>query len=152
MRTRINTRLYDPAFMRLALRLAIVAMMVLLASFNASLDAPTPAYAQDPGEGTDPGAAGGDDIGTGLATLTKIAVDALIVLAALVMTVGLAFSGVGGQVAAMAGVPHAQASAIMRIAALVGFFLLTVFTIPLANAIIDNVGRFKSTDAIHIPK
>ncbi|MBC8252829.1 MAG: hypothetical protein H8E35_02220 [Ardenticatenia bacterium] len=148
MRTRINTRLHDPTFMRLALRLAIVAMMVLLASFNASLDAP--AYAQDPGEGTDPG--GGDDIGTGLATLTKIAVDALIVLAALVMTVGLAFSGVGGQVAAMAGVPHAQASAIMRIAALVGFFLLTVFTIPLANAIIDNVGKFKSTDAIHIPK
>lgn len=150
MRTRINTRLYSPTFMRLALRLAIVAMMVLLASFNASLDAPAPAYAQDPGEGTDPG--GGDDIGTGLATLTKIAVDALIVLAALVMTVGLAFSGVGGQVAAMAGVPHAQASAIMRIAALVGFFLLTVFTIPLANAIIDNVGSFKSTDAIHIPK
>ena len=150
MRTRINTRLHDPTFMRLALRLAIVAMMVLLASFNASLDAPAPAYAQDPGEGTDPG--GGDDIGTGLATLTKIAVDALIVLAALVMTVGLAFSGVGGQVAAMAGVPHAQASAIMRIAALVGFFLLTVFTIPLANAIIDNVGKFKSTDAIHIPK
>ena len=150
MRTRINTRLYDPTFMRLALRLAIVAMMVLLASFNASLDAPAPAYAQDPGEGTDPG--GGGDIGTGLATLTKIAVDALIVLAALVMTVGLAFSGVGGQVAAMAGVPHAQASAIMRIAALVGFFLLTVFTIPLANAIIDNVGSFKSTDAIHIPK
>ena len=150
MRTRINTRLYSPTFMRLALRLAIVAMMVLLASFNASLDAP--AYAQDPGEGTDPGGGGGGDIGTGLATLTKIAVDALIVLAALVMTVGLAFSGVGGQMAAMAGVPHAQASAIMRIAALVGFFLLTVFTIPLANAVIDNVGKFKSTDAIHIPK
>ena len=150
MRTRINIRLCNPMFISLALRLAIVAMMVLLASFNASLDAPAPAYAQDPGEGTDPG--GGGDIGTGLATLTKIAVDALIVLAALVMTVGLAFSGVGGQVAAMAGVPHAQASAIMRIAALVGFFLLTVFTIPLANAIIDNVGSFKSTDAIHIPK
>ena len=135
--------LHDPQLARLALQLAVIAMSLVLSSLGA-----TPAaLAQEPGGG---GASGG--LGGGLASLTKLAVDAMIVIGALIMTLGFAFSGVGAQMAAMAGMPHAQATAVVRVAALIGFFLFTVFSIPVANSIIDNVGKFKSSEAIHLPQ
>ena len=125
---------YDRTFVRRMTILTMVVMTLLLT--------PT-AYAQA-------GAGGG--IGSGLAQLTKMAVDALIVAGALIMALGFAFSGVSGQIGAMSGMPYAQATAITRVVALIGFFLFIVFAIPFANAIIDNVSKFKSSDSIHLPK
>jgi len=147
MRTWLILRAYDPQVMRVALRLALVVMVVALGTLGAAPGA----SAQDPGNDGGAGGAGGN-LGSGLATLTKLAVDSLIVVGALIMTLGFAFGGVGAQVGAMAGLPHAQATAIVRVAALIGFFLFTVFSIPLANAIIDNVGKFKSNEGIHVPQ
>ena len=123
---------YDRTFMRRMTILTVVVMTLLLT--------PT-AYAQ-----------GGGGVGNGLAQLTKLAIDALIVAGALIMALGFAFSGVSGQIGAMSGMPYAQATAVTRIAALIGFFLLIVFAIPFANAIIDNVSKFKSSDNIHLPQ
>jgi hypothetical protein len=145
MRTWLILRAYDPQVMRAALRLALVVMFVALGTLGAAPGA----SAQEPGN--DGGGTGGN-LGSGLATLTKLAVDSLIVVGALIMTLGFAFGGVGAQVGAMAGLPHAQATAIVRVAALIGFFLFTVFSVPLANAIIDNVGKFKSNEGIHVPQ
>ena len=67
------------------------------------------------------------------------------------MAIGFAFSGLSAQVGAMAGMPHAQATAVIRIASLVGFFLLTLFAIPVANSIIDASVKFQSNEPIHLP-
>jgi len=130
MRTTATLLVYDRRFIRLLSRLAVLGMALLLAP---------------------PALADGGNVGAGLAELTKLAVDALIVGAALIMVLALAFSGVAGQIGAMAGMPYAQATAITRIAAVVGFFLLVVFAIPLANSIIDNVMKYKSNEGIHVP-
>ena len=145
MRTWLTIQMGDPRVVPLATRLALIGMLVLLGGLS-----PTPAaLAQEPGDG---GSVPTGGLGGGLASLTKLAVDALIVIGALIMTLGFAFSGVGAQMAAMAGMPHAQATAVVRVAALIGFFLFTVFSIPVANSIIDNVGKFKSSEAIHLPQ
>ncbi len=136
MRTTILLTVYDRRFARL---MGVLATLVLPALLTPG------ALAQD-------GGGGGGDVGSGLAALTKLAVDALIVVGALILALGFAFSGVSAQIGAMAGMPYAQASAITRVAALVGFFLLTVFAIPFANSIIDNVSKYKSSEGIHIPK
>ena len=142
----MRTWISIPRHARPALRLALVTMLVLLNGL-----APV-ALAQEAGGEDSTGTGSGGGLSGGLASLTKLAVDALIVIGALIMTLGFAFSGVGAQMAAMAGMPHAQATAIVRVAALIGFFLFTVFSIPVANSIIDNVGQFKSSEGIHLPQ
>ena len=101
-----------------------------------------PVLADDP----EPGGAG-----AGLANLVKMAVDGLVVLAALVMTFAIAFTGVMSILARMAGAPYAEATATMKIIGIVILFILTAFTIPLANAVIDAVMQYRSPESIHIP-
>ena len=101
-----------------------------------------PVLAQDPGPG---GAA------AGLANLVKMAVDGLIVLAALAMTFAIAFTGVMSIFSKMAGMPYAEANATMKVIGIVILFILTAFTIPLANAVIDAVMQYHSSEGIRIP-
>ena len=103
----------------------------------------TPVLADDePGDGG-PGA--------GLANLVKMAVDGLIVLAALAMAFAIAFTGVTSIFAKMAGSPYAEANATLKIIGVVILFILTAFAIPLANSVIDAVMEYHSPDGIHIP-
>lgn len=87
----------------------------------------------------------------GLANLVKMAVDGLIILAALAMTFAIAFTGVTSIFAKMAGAPYAEANATTKIIGVVVLFILTAFTIPLANAVIDAVMAYHSSEGIHIP-
>jgi hypothetical protein len=80
-----------------------------------------------------------NSLGSGMAALTKTAVDALIVLGALLLAVGFAAGGLAGQVAALTGMPHAQAALISRALSLFISFLVTVLAVPLANTIIDTL-------------
>ena len=93
----------------------------------------------------------GGGAGAGLANLVKMAVDGLIVLAALAMTFAVAFTGVTSIFAKMAGTPYAEATATLKIIGVVILFILTAFTIPLANAVIDAVMAYHSPEGIHIP-
>ena len=103
-----------------------------------------PVLAQDP----EPGSSGA---AAGLANLVKMAVDGLIVLAALAMTFAVAFTGVMSIFSKMAGMPYAEANATMKIIGVVILFILTAFAIPLANAVIDAVMQYHSPEGIHIP-
>jgi cytochrome bd-type quinol oxidase subunit 2 len=87
----------------------------------------------------------------GLANLVKMAVDGLIVLAGLAMAFAIAFTGATSVFAKMAGMPYAEANATMKIIGVVLLFILTVFAIPLANAVIDAVMQYHSAEGIHIP-
>ena len=106
-----------------------------------------PALAQEP----QPPGGGGGGAAAGLADLVKMAVDGLIVLAALAMTFAIAFTGVSSILAKMAGMPYAEANATMKIIGVVILFILTAFTIPLANAVIDAVMRYHSSEGIRVP-
>lgn len=91
------------------------------------------------------------EMATGLGNLVKMAVDGLIILAALAMTFAIAFTGVMGIFAKMAGMPYAEATATMKVIGVVILFILTAFTIPVANAVIDAVMEYRSPEGIHIP-
>ena len=93
----------------------------------------------------------GDGPQAGLADLVKMAVDGLIILAALAMTFAIAFTGVSAIFAKMAGMPYAEATATMKIITVVVLFILTAFAIPLANAVIDAVMKYHSSEPVHVP-
>jgi Na+/phosphate symporter len=91
---------------------------------------------------------------SGLAKLVKAAVNLLIILTGLGMVFTIAFTGATATIAKMAGAPYAEANATLKIIGVVVCFCLTAFSIPLANAIIDNImadGSYTSED-IHVPK
>jgi hypothetical protein len=90
-------------------------------------------------------------IGQGLASLVKMAVDALIVVGGLALAFAIAFTGVSTIFAKMAGMPYAEANATMKVIGVVIAFVLTAFAIPVANAIIDNVMQYRSSEGIHVP-
>ena len=128
----------DPKLQQPIRRLTVATVSALLLCQFA-----LPVLAQDPGpEG---GAA------AGLANLVKMAVDGLIILAALAMTFAIAFTGVMSIFSKMAGMPYAEANATMKVIGIVILFILTAFTIPLANAVIDAVMQYHSSEGISIP-
>jgi uncharacterized membrane protein len=67
------------------------------------------------------------------------------------MAFAIAFTGATSVFAKMAGMPYAEANATMKIIGVVLLFILTVFAIPLANAVIDAVMQYHSAEGIHIP-
>ena len=125
------------------LRQLMQRLLVALISALLLCQVALPVQAQDPEPGG--GAA------AGLANLVKMAVDGLIVLAALAMTFAIAFTGVMSIFSKMAGMPYAEANATMKIIGVVILFILTAFAIPLANAVIDAVMQYHSPEGIHIP-
>lgn len=93
----------------------------------------------------------GGDLGTAMANLTKLLVDALIALAALLLAIGLATNFVTGMAETIAGRPMGLASTWVRVGGILIAFVGAVFTITIANTIIDTLSAYKSTDSIHLP-
>ena len=133
--------LFNDPILRRAMRCLALAFVSALLLCQIAI----PVLAQEP----DPGDGGGAMAGLG--NLVKMAVDGLIILAALAMTFAIAFTGVMSIFSKMAGMPYAEANATMKIIGVVMLFIITVFTIPLANAVIDAVMDYHSPESIHIP-
>jgi hypothetical protein len=132
----LGSLLGDPALRQAARRLGVALVSALLLCQMA-----LPVLADDEPPGPM----------VGLADLVKMAVDGLIILAALGMTFAIAFTGVMSIFSKMAGMPYAEANATMKIIGVVILFILTAFAIPLANAVIDAVMKYHSPEGIHIP-
>jgi heme/copper-type cytochrome/quinol oxidase subunit 2 len=98
-----------------------------------------------------PALAQGQADGNPLASLVKLAVNGLIIVAALLMTFAIAFTGVMSMMARMAGMPYAEANATMKIIGIVILFIIVAFAIPLSNAVIDNVMEYHSNEDIRVP-
>lgn len=133
---RLVSLFHDPELQGVARRLTLAVLAALLMCQVAS-----PVSAQE----------GPGGIGQGLASLVKMAVDAMIVVGGLALAFAIAFTGVSTIFAKMAGMPYAEANATMKVIGVVIAFVLTAFAIPVANAIIDNVMSYRSSEGIHVP-
>lgn len=127
-----------------------VSTVLVIALLLCQVALPVSANGDGPGDGGDGGGGGG--IGQGLASLVKMAVDALIVVGGLALAFAIAFTGVSTIFAKMAGMPYAEAQATMKIIGVVIAFIVTAFAIPVANAVIDNVMEYQSGESIHVPQ
>ncbi len=94
---------------------------------------------------------GGAGLGDALSNLAKMLVDGLIALAALLLAIGLATNFVAGMAETMAGRPTALSNAWIKIGGILIAFVGAVFTIQIANTIIDTLKTYKSNDSIHLP-
>ncbi|MCL4395597.1 MAG: hypothetical protein M1482_12495 [Chloroflexi bacterium] len=101
------------------------------------------AYAGDPTPG------GG--MGEAIASLAKMLIDGIIALAAILLAIGIATNFVTGMAETMAGRPGGLSSTWMRIAGIVLCFVGAIFTITIANTIIDTLKAYKSTGGIDLP-
>ena len=86
-----------------------------------------------------------------IASLAKMLIDGLIALSAILLAVGIATNFVTGMVEVMVGRPGGLSTTWMRIAGIVMCFLGAVFTITIANTIIDTLKAYKSTGGIDLP-
>ena len=93
----------------------------------------------------------GGDLGGALANLAKLLVDALIALAALLLAIGFATNFVTGMAETIAGRPMGLSSTWVRLGGILIAFVGAVFTIQIANTIIDTLAAYKSSDPIHLP-
>lgn len=100
----------------------------------------TPAFAQ-----------AGDGLGAALSNLAKMLVDGLIALAALLLAIGFATNFVTGMAETIAGRPMGLSSTWVRLGGILIAFVGAVFTIQIANTIIDTLSTYKSNDSIHLP-
>jgi vacuolar-type H+-ATPase subunit I/STV1 len=98
------------------------------------------AYAQSPG-----------GMEEALASLAKMLIDGLVALSALLLAIGLATGFLTGMVEVMAGRPGGLSSTWMRIIGVVLCFVGAIFTITIANTIIDTLKTYKSTGGISLP-
>lgn len=86
-----------------------------------------------------------------IANLAKMLVDGIIALAAILLAVGIATNFITGMVETMVGRPGGLSTTWMRIAGVVLCFVGAVFTITIANTIIDTLKAYKSTGGISLP-
>jgi hypothetical protein len=86
-----------------------------------------------------------------IANLAKMLIDGIIALAAILLAVGIATNFVTGMVEVMVGRPGGLSSTWMRIAGVVLCFVGAIFTITIANTIIDTLKGYKSTGGISLP-
>ena len=96
-------------------------------------------------------AQGDPGLGGALANLAKLLVDALIALAALLLAIGFATNFVTGMAETIAGRPMGLSATWVRLGGILIAFVGAIFTIQIANTIIDTLAAYKSTDVIHIP-
>jgi uncharacterized membrane protein YGL010W len=87
----------------------------------------------------------------GLKTLAKTIIDGIIGVAALVLAVGIATNFLTGMVETTIGRPGGLSTTSMRIVGIVVCFIGAVFTIAIANALIDNLKGSISQDDISDP-
>ncbi|MCC7163507.1 MAG: hypothetical protein IT331_13510 [Anaerolineae bacterium] len=93
----------------------------------------------------------GGDLGGAMSNLAKLLVDALIALAALLLAIGFATNFVTGMAETIAGRPMGLSSTWVRLGGILIAFVGAIFTIQIANTIIDTLAAYKSTDSIHLP-
>lgn len=86
-----------------------------------------------------------------IANLAKMLIDGIIALAAILLSIGIATNFVTGMAETMAGRPGGLSSTWMRIAGIVLCFVGAIFTITIANTIIDTLKAYKSTSGITLP-
>jgi hypothetical protein len=86
-----------------------------------------------------------------IASLAKMLIDGIIALAAILLAVGIATNFVTGMVEVMVGRPGGLSTTWMRITGVVICFLGAIFTITIANTIIDTLKAYKSTSGINLP-
>lgn len=91
------------------------------------------------------------DLGSALANLAKLLVDGLIALAALLLAIGFATNFVTGMAETIAGRPMGLSSTWVRLGGILIAFVGAIFTIQIANTIIDTLAAYKSGDPIHLP-
>ncbi len=86
-----------------------------------------------------------------IANLAKMLIDGIISLAAILLAVGIATNFVTGMAETMAGRPGGLSTTWMRIAGIVLCFVGAIFTMTIANTIIDTLKTYKSTSGITLP-
>jgi len=86
-----------------------------------------------------------------IANLAKMLIDGIIALAAILLAVGIATNFVTGMAETMVGRPGGLSSTWMRVAGIVLCFVGAIFTITIANTIIDTLKAYKSTGGITLP-
>jgi hypothetical protein len=86
-----------------------------------------------------------------IANLAKMLIDGIIALSAILLAVGIATNFVTGMVETMVGRPGGLSTTWMRIAGIVMCFVGAIFTITIANTIIDTLKTYKSTSGITLP-
>ncbi len=99
------------------------------------------AYAQAPTGG----------MGEAIASLAKMLIDGIIALSAILLAVGIASNFLTGMLETMVGRPGGLSTTWLRIAGIVVCFLGAIFTITIANTIIDTLKGYKSTGGINLP-
>jgi hypothetical protein len=99
----------------------------------------TVAFAADPG------------MSDAIASLAKMLIDGIVALSAILLAVGIATNFVTGMVETMVGRPGGLSTTWMRIAGIVMCFVGAIFTITIANTIIDTLKTYKSTSGISLP-
>ena len=90
-------------------------------------------------------------MGEAIASLAKMLIDGLIALAAILLAVGIVTNFITGMVETMVGRPGGLSTTWMRIAGVVLCFVGAIFTITIANTIIDTLKAYKSTGGISLP-
>lgn len=93
----------------------------------------------------------GGGLGEALANLAKMLVDGLIALAALLLAIGFVTNFVSGMAETIAGRPMGLSSTWVRLGGILIAFVGAIFTIQIANTIIDTLKVYKSNDPIHLP-
>ncbi len=86
-----------------------------------------------------------------IASLAKMLIDGIIALSAILLAIGIATNFVTGMVEVMVGRPGGLSQTWMRIAGVVLCFVGAIFTITIANTIIDTLKSYKSTGGISLP-
>ncbi len=86
-----------------------------------------------------------------IASLAKMLIDGIIALSAILLAVGIATNFITGMVETMVGRPGGLSTTWMRIAGIVLCFVGAIFTITIANTIIDTLKGYKSTGPISLP-
>lgn len=86
-----------------------------------------------------------------IASLAKMLIDGIIALSAILLAVGIATNFITGMVETMVGRPGGLSTTWMRIAGVVLCFVGAIFTITIANTIIDTLKAYKSTGGISLP-
>lgn len=97
----------------------------------------------------DPAPSGG--MAEAISNLAKMLIDGIIALSAILLAIGIATNFVTGMVETMVGRPGGLSTTWMRIAGIVLCFVGAIFTITIANTIIDTLKGYKSTGPISLP-
>jgi hypothetical protein len=86
-----------------------------------------------------------------IANLAKMLIDGIIALAAILLAVGIATNFLTGMVETMVGRPGGLSTTWMRIFGIGICFVGAIFTVSIANTIIDALKSYKSTGPISLP-